>query len=355
MNVLTTTNVSPRTRIVYFDRLRTVAIIAVIVLHTAASGWYRAPVSTAGWQLLNLIDSSVRFCVPVFFMISGALFLDPKRRVTFRTIFTKSLPRIAIPFAIWSLLFAAVTTFGPDGDHSWKQLAVRFVLGHYHLWFLIALAGLYLATPLLRLIVAERKHGWYFVLLAGVFTIMLPLFEEAPRIGWVLTEFLGTMKFSLVLGYSVYFVLGYLLSTTAITRRRVALASAAGAVGLICTALGTSLLSLRAGSGNALLFDYLTPNVLLMSIAVFVFVRYQFEKRDELYEPGKVETLVSQYSFGIYLIHPAFQALYEHLGFTAEITSPLISVPVLAASILVPSLLTAIALRRLPGVGPYIA
>ena len=63
-------------RVEYFGVLRVVAILAVLVLHTAAKQWYVLPVDSAGWQTLNVFDSAARFCVPIFFMVSGALFLD---------------------------------------------------------------------------------------------------------------------------------------------------------------------------------------------------------------------------------------------------------------------------------------
>ena len=65
-------------RIEYFDGLRAFATIAVIMLHVCAANWYTWPVTVSSWITCSFYDSVVRWCVPCFIMISGALFLDKK-------------------------------------------------------------------------------------------------------------------------------------------------------------------------------------------------------------------------------------------------------------------------------------
>ncbi|QRM87790.1 acyltransferase family protein [Lacinutrix sp. WUR7] len=61
----------------WIARLRTTTTIAVILLHVASKILYKyGQVSTEIWLTGNFYDSGVRFCVPIFFMLSGALLLD---------------------------------------------------------------------------------------------------------------------------------------------------------------------------------------------------------------------------------------------------------------------------------------
>ncbi|NLV90708.1 MAG: acyltransferase family protein, partial [Tenericutes bacterium] len=62
-------------RKLYMDVIRIVAIFAVVLLHVAADNFYVFKYTSFEWQVLNVYDSLVRFCVPLFFMISGVLFL----------------------------------------------------------------------------------------------------------------------------------------------------------------------------------------------------------------------------------------------------------------------------------------
>ena len=63
-------------RIIYFDYLRVLATMAVIFLHVAAQNWYNTDINTLNWHVFNIYDSIVRWGVPIFIMISGALFLE---------------------------------------------------------------------------------------------------------------------------------------------------------------------------------------------------------------------------------------------------------------------------------------
>ena len=68
-------------RILYFDYLRILAMFAVMLLHVASQFWYTTPTNTTEWQVCNIYDSLARFGVPIFVMISGALFLGKKRPI----------------------------------------------------------------------------------------------------------------------------------------------------------------------------------------------------------------------------------------------------------------------------------
>ena len=69
-------------RILYFDFLRIFATLAVMVLHVAAQNWYGTSVPSFEWQTFNFFHSVTRFGVPIFVMISGALFLNKRELYT---------------------------------------------------------------------------------------------------------------------------------------------------------------------------------------------------------------------------------------------------------------------------------
>lgn len=66
-------------KIGWIDNLRAVACIMVVMIH--ATTYYvtsGAQVGEANWDIANLLNSASRACVPLFFMISGYLFLVKK-------------------------------------------------------------------------------------------------------------------------------------------------------------------------------------------------------------------------------------------------------------------------------------
>lgn len=344
-------------RIGYFDTLRAIAIAAVVVLHVAALDWNAVAPATSSWQFLNVYDGAVRFCVPVFFMISGALFLNPEREISIRRLLGHNLFRIAVAFAFWSVLYAAARVYGGNGSGRITDFLANAVLGHYHLWFLIALAGLYLATPLLRAVVKNRLLAWYFVGLGIIFASILPLLTSVPWAGPILASFLDTMQLQLPLGYTIYFVLGYLLHTTPLSNVQTIWLAIMAIAGAGVTIVGTSALSLHASDGPVgLLYGYLSPNVLLTAVGIFGLVK-RVQREESLEGPSHtpIVAVLSKYSFGIYLLHPAIQAGLQRLGLTAvEPFHPAVGVPLVSLIILGASALAVAAISRVPLARKYI-
>ena len=87
---------STRRRVIYFDILRIVAIFFVVFVHLAAQHWADVDVSSRAWFAFNLYCTTGKWSVPIFVMISGALFLG--RDVSISSILKKNVARIATVF-----------------------------------------------------------------------------------------------------------------------------------------------------------------------------------------------------------------------------------------------------------------
>ncbi|OWP82967.1 hypothetical protein BWK59_13040 [Flavobacterium davisii] len=61
----------------WITSLRVLATFSVIFLHSASAILYLyGTISAFDWWIGNIYDSIVRFCVPIFLMISGTLILS---------------------------------------------------------------------------------------------------------------------------------------------------------------------------------------------------------------------------------------------------------------------------------------
>ena len=134
---------SSNNRIAYFDAIRAFATIAVIMLHVCAANWYAWPVTASSWITCSAYDSVVRWCVPCFIMISGALFLDKK--INLKRLYSKNIFRIVVAFVFWS----AIYTFVPSLINNGENKLLTFLEGHYHMWFLFTIIGLYIISPII--------------------------------------------------------------------------------------------------------------------------------------------------------------------------------------------------------------
>ena len=91
-------------RIIAFDVMRIISIFAVILLHYSSQRFYISFPSPE-WEIRNVYDAMVRWGVPVFVMISGALFLDSNKKLSIKRLYTKNILRITCAFLFWSLIY----------------------------------------------------------------------------------------------------------------------------------------------------------------------------------------------------------------------------------------------------------
>ena len=82
---------------IWLDAARVAAIVAVVLLQVSASVVTQAPLGSTVWWVGNGYDALVRWCVPVFVMVSGALLLDARKTESLATFFRKRAARIGLP------------------------------------------------------------------------------------------------------------------------------------------------------------------------------------------------------------------------------------------------------------------
>lgn len=338
-------------RIEYFDWLRVFALFAVVVQHTAAQHWYDTDVNGAAWRCFNVFCSVTQWNVPVFVMISGALFLG--REIPVRRICSKYVLRMATAFCFWSVVYAAVGAL----ESGTSGLLTALILGPYHLWFLFMIAGLYLCLPFFRPIAADGGRTRYFLLLALVFAVLLPTLETLIRdfgsealIGRFGAAMLnvGQMRMHAVLGYSGYFLLGYTLSRTELKPRQRAVIYALGLLGALATVRLDLTVALRTQQPCDNYYGRFTLGVLLEALAVFTLFKYALLRSN-----APVRRL-SDRTFGAFLVHLLFVEHFVKLpGLSTLSSRPALSVLAVSMLATVLSYAVSAALHQIPFVKKY--
>lgn len=347
----------------YLDGLRILALLGMMVIHTAASQWDAVPVCRKTWQILNGYDSLVRLSVPVFVMISGSLFLPPERSLSIKKLYTKNTGRVLAAFFFWSFCYALYTFRVPlslwlgSGISPGRETLAAFfrtvVLGHYHLWFLYLIAGLYAAAPLLRKIAGDPGLTRYFLGVSFLLGIVLFPFQRAFE-GSAFFTVIQRVNPGFFSGFFFYFMLGFVLSRRRFSPGEKRILYILGIAGILFTAAGTAWLSLRAGRAVDLLYTYLIPSCALSAAAFFVLIRECFAR----FAPGpgaaRILTGLSSLTFGMYLVHDFFNILLARAGITVFSFHPILSVPLMSLTVFTGSLVVSFALRRIPFLGKII-
>lgn len=338
-----------REKTAYFEWLRIFAAAAVVLMHTEGVWWPSIDHTTAQWRALTAWDAWMRWPVPVFLMITGALFLP--RKTELKTVLTRYIPRMAAAFLFWSGVYAL---FGFSRGASAEQSLSAFLTGHYHLWYLPFLCGVYLMLPFVQRIVSDERLSRQLLWVSLTVGALIPWLADLAALcfpGWSgdLSGLKNTLHYTFFFDLLGVLVLGHELNHKDQSPGLRRILYLLGILGAALTWPLTVWASGRTGSPNALFCALNAPTTLCAAAALFVFAKYNLTRLP------RVVSWLAQHSFGIYLIHALLIDLLAEKGIHALAAEPGWTVPVLSAAVFALSLAAAAVLRKLPGIGKILA
>ncbi|MBK8557831.1 MAG: acyltransferase family protein [Lewinellaceae bacterium] len=295
----------------YPNYIRTAAAFAVVQMHAIGGYLYELNPETgitSEFIAADVYYSFLRWATPFFIMLSGSLMLQPSRTEPTSVFLKKRIGRVMIPFAFWTVIYMVYQYRGDiyfGKAISWKAIGeqIFFQDVYFHMWFIPMIVGMYLLTPIFRLWIrhAQRQDVEYFLGLCFVITALQHFFPSlivVKSIGW--------------LGYIGFYVLGYYLAAFPIRNKRWIYALALSMP--ILTAVVTWWASAQENTYVNTYFIYFSPNVVLMSFALFLFLRdYDWSVFSGRYP--RINAAVSRFSkvsFGVYFIHALWLDVFKN-------------------------------------------
>jgi len=349
-------------RLVHYDLVRVIAIFAVIVVHTSGS-LYRvlAPITSFNWQMSNIYSTSGKFSICIFMMVSGMLFLNPKKSITISALFRKNILRIVTAFIFWSAAYAAFglwVKIGMNGysDAYLHSFFIDLVTGNYHMWFCYMIIGIYIIVPFLRLISSDESLMKYFLILSIIFVSTIPVLQQLPdAISQPITIVVTQLRLNFVLGWVGIFILGYYLSYCNISKRAEIISYILGILSLVLTIVLNGLLSIRYNQSYEGLYELTNINILLTAVAVFIFFRLHVSKVDFSERSKKLILLLSECSFGVYFVHVFIIIIFQQYALAQKLFNAAVVVPVLSAGIFIVSTIIIYFFRKIPVARDYLS
>ncbi len=343
------------------DILKCLGCISVIIIHTASQSMSDNYIYSFNWISAVFWGSLCRFAVPVFLMVTGALMLDTKRKLSFWRIYEHYFLRILLCLLFWSLMYELYFIAGywilyrqfDSGAFISALKNVLFFDHHFHLYYLQILLVFYLFLPLLRWFAAnaDRKMQRYALLLWLIFGILMPTlfkFEPFKSMSGIPAEYPLKMTYS-AMGYTL---LGWYLKNTEIKRSDVKKWLGLFAAGFAIVFGVTVAVSMIKGSFYQEFLDGFSPGVALMAAGIFGLVTALYKDKDAGSMPKVVK--LSKASFCIFLVHHFFVMLLRTYLYTAYKTLPIIVIPAQALVVFVLSVLTYALLSRIPWVKDHL-
>lgn len=346
-------------RVLYADILRILSIFGVIILHICTSRWYSS-FGTSEWLVVNTYLNSVRWCIPVFFMLSGMFILDPNHSLSFKKLYTKSLPRLLCALIFWSVLYRTLSPavsilldIKEVTAADWHKIYTEIFLGipWYHLWFMYAIISLYILAPLVRVFTAhaEKKHYLYFFILYFIFGAIIPKLNNAYQIN---------ISFGIneMYSYTGYFIAGYFFSKFDIGTTLKRIIYVAGPAALLWNIISSTHFANANGYPGTHFFEDMGVNTMLISFFVFVAGKEFINSSKSLQklQGNKYITLLANCTMGIYLSHEFFNIFLNYVGINTSTFPAIISVPGLSIFVFVCSLVVTLVIRKIPVLNKWI-
>ena len=331
-------------KITWLDNLRVNATIGVILIHASATILFRfTKVPADHWWFANLYNGGYRYVVPIFVMLSGALLLP--REEAIGPFLKKSFMRIVLPFLFYNMLFSIFNwqvrlrgkSFGLAEGLNW--VGQQYFNGaSYHFWYIYMIIGIYLFIPIIGRWIrsAPESHIQYFLGIWGLTILFNNPHFPYLKLPIALTDFTG---------YVGYLVLGYYLSTKEFSSRIKGKAFAVFVLGTLWTMLGSYYFTAENGKFYGLLYANFSPSVVLATIGLFLFFRYQ---NLDIRILSPFRDWVSSHSYGIYLVHIIVLFYLAKAGVYGEMLHPSIAVPLTALACLLISGGIVWILRKIP-------
>jgi surface polysaccharide O-acyltransferase-like enzyme len=340
------------------DLIRVVAIFAVLVLHAAI---YAAFINESyeGLEVWRGLIYNIYLCfgrmgVPLFIMLSGALLLVPsKKEESLGVFFKKRFSRIGLPFLFWWIIYFLWNIYIEQQPFTLSFIVNGILSGPYvTFWYLYMLAGLYLLTPMLRVMVGyfTDKHFKYFIGLWFIGTMVT---------SWV--RFLSGFQYEIDRNLFViplcvgYFVMGAYLVNVQIKRR---ILVSLTVLGFVLTVIATYFVSGHNGEALTFFQDYTSPTIILASVSLFMLLNSYIKPKNVPQTEGvswkqRIIRVISENSLPIYLINMIALSFIKNGFFSYAINGntvdPIICVPILTILTLILSLMIIIPLKKIPG------
>ena len=348
-------------QIIWIEYLRVVACFSVVLLHVAAWNISSASHPSAQWDSYFLYNGITRFAVPVFVMISGCLYLDKAREISFEKLFKKYILKFLILYVVWVLFYAFMDTqtFQLKEYEGAKGILQFAILSpKYHLWYLPMMIGLLLITPVAKAVVNSKdskKLCEYIIILFLLFKVLKPslLMFELEKETYI-RAVLNLLNPDMVCNWVGFYILGHYLAEYQLPKYWNKIIYVLGLAGILFAIYQSNIVSIAQGKINASFYANFSLFSTIWSIAVFVLIKETISKVSVSKNMTVLILNISKYTLGIYLLHPFVRDVLQILHIDTTIGNAFIITPLLSLVIFALSYFIAFVLKKVPIVGKWI-
>lgn len=290
----------------------------------------------------------------LFSNVKWFAFLDKNKHIPLKKLYGKYILRLSVAYVFWSCIYAIYNSIYDSGNmiiEKIKYFLSYCISGEIHTWYILVTIGLYIALPLLKCIVDKGSDSlikyWLFVMF--IFVSIIPSFIKLglPYLSGYVAYINKYMDLDFFLGYTFLFVLGYYIYNKDFTKKVKTIIYVLAFIGalysLFVLIVLRNLLGIQIGA-----LDYLSPNIVFMSMGVFLFFKDFVSKCNFSEKSAKIISSISKLTFGIYLIHVLVLKVLSRIGLGVTIAPFSISYIVISIIVFLVSLAVIFVVSKIP-------
>lgn len=349
-------------RYIEYDIMRILACFGVIMIHAAVfdqASLYN--INSWRGQWINIWGVLSRWAVPAFVMLSGMMILPKADETSVLQLMQRRVVRMLVVYVVWSAIYSVYNVYVLNIIYAPTKLKTFIdgcFSGELHMWYIPMTAGLYIAAPILSVLVKKLENKWVPYWLGGMFLFssVIPFLTklDIKFVSTVIGSVNGYMDLQFLGGWTLYFVLGYYIRQHSFSRGEKLVVYALAVAALLFTFERTVLYCMRTGTAFGVQ-NYEYPNIYLMGIGIMVFFK---EEVSRLHLSDGIKKFIAKLSgltFGIYLSHVLLLRIFYACGINLQLAHPALSIPAVSFLVFVTGALLTWVIHKLPVVGKYIA
>ena len=313
---------------VFIMYLRIIAAFAVVAIHTKILTNFEV-------KGYNFMHCCILWCVPIFFMITGYIFLGLKTNLTYKDV-KKNIVKFIVTLFTIGWFYALIQRVFENGIslHTFVYSFIDVLKGNLwaHMWYVYSIIGIYLVLPVLSAFVSNNiKNLYILTLLCGIFNVVFKDISTIFDIGFTLP----------LSEYCFYVLMG---ATLCVMEEKILKK-------LFVPSILTLILMMIGLAIGIFIFEidikqsYTAIYVAIMSVAVFVVCK-------RLFNNAKTDAFINSLAkctWGIYLVHPFFIHLFHKLfNVSIERYNQLVAFPISCLVVFGISYFCVVILKKIP-------
>ena len=330
--------------------MRIIAILSTIVIHVS-NIYIRSfgNISNGNFLISTIYNACARICVPVFFMISGALLIKGEYN---REKYLKRIKKFIIILAVWSIIYYIVNDIRGGSNDIIKAMVYTFFDTTYtskHLWFMYAIIAMYLVLPFINNMcknLTREQENLFMILwmsISGLSVIYLPLAKAITGHSIDVVYPVPLINGAYYLGY---FICGHILyerlKDIKTTKKYNLWCILTFVLSVVIIAGVTYYSSIKHNHLMNTMLWYRSIFIILESFAVFIYIVINSDK----FKNPNINKIASL-SFGVYLVHAIILFIIKD-NINMISYSPIIFIPIFTFIIFMTSLLISFIMKKIP-------